>query len=729
MPDLHSSSRQGQLLHRELRELARPETVLSLFQVLEGYQHALQSIKTPEEIVGLTVEYLDGMGLFRTMGFFLGDLQSFEWETQRCEPSSFSSEIREFMEGQLREDRLAIALSQSRFVPLPVANSDLGKVAIFQRLYTQDTTHGVFVGILKTEMDAETQTGLSLLSFFLSEASNLLENLRLRGEIERDKESLEKRVEKRTVELSDAKSVAEASSRAKSEFLSVMSHELRTPMNGIIGFANLLRDSDISETQAEQLDRVDSCAEGLREIIDDILDYSKIESGRLNIASEPLSVRDLVESVLEIHAWPAVVHRNEVGCSFTDKVPRWILSDSSRLQQILSNLVSNAIKFTKDGEILVEVSTVAMAEIADNPDLVGLRFEVTDTGEGFEEGRKDEMFRPFTQEDSSDRRRHGGTGIGLAIVNRLVSLMGGSVEANSIRGRGSCFSFSIIANVCSPREEAPRFPDMAGDRVVVYSNSQSVRDQLQTHLLHSGAECVLISESSDVGEQLSSDTSLLFFDVSERPPSGMNSLTSIVSDAGDSVPPIVAIGTVEIFEEEFRSLERYLVGRIVKPIREREVARILRGWKNSGDDLQETTRSENPDVDHQIAKKNPLSILVVDEKAISRKVLIMSLASFGYRADGVENVDLARESMERRSYDTIFIGEEETQPFYKEKIVELKKIHSSIDEGRKDPEIFLCSARSAEEFESEIEEGLIEGVLRRPTRWHSLRELLSSRKG
>ncbi len=726
MVESHTSSLQGQLLHRELRDLAKPETVLSLFQVLEGYQHSLQSIETPEAVIHLTTEYLEGIGLFRSMGFFLGDLTGNRWMETCCEPENFCEPIRDLVQEQLRNERFSIALRQSRFVPIPLNDSELGKVAIFQRLYTQKTTHGVFVGILKSDMDAQVQTELSLLSFFLSEASNLLENLRLRKEIENDKMLLENRVEERTVELSEAKKIAEASSRAKSEFLSVMSHELRTPMNGIIGFSNLLRDSDLTEVQAEQLDRIDSCAEGLREIIDDILDYSKIESGRLNISSEPLSVRDLVESVLEVHAWPAVVNGNEVVSHFAADVPRWILSDSSRLQQILSNLVSNAIKFTRQGEIEVSVSRLVMPEIEDNPDLVALRFEISDTGEGFDADRTEDIFRPFIQGDSSDRRRHGGTGIGLAIVKRLVSLMGGTVEASSTLGEGATFSFSILAHVAEALEGPLRFPDMKGDRVVIYSKSKSVRENLESFVSTSGANCVQAGDLESVREEVNRSASLLIFDVSEKPPTGMNNLTSILADLKREAPPIVAVSTVEIFEEEFRPLGEFMVGRIVKPVREREIARVLRVWKTGGEESPESNLSKKPDVDHQIAKKNPLSILVVDEKAISRKVLMMSLASFGYRADGVEDIDLAREAIRRRCYDLIFIGEEESQPLSRESIRELKEFHDEKMGCPGSTSIRLCSARPPEAFAEEMGSGLIDGILRRPTRWHALRELLTS---
>ena len=220
----------------------------------------------------------------------------------------------------------------------------------------------------------------------------------------------------------------------------------------------------------------------------------------------------------------------------------------------------------------------------------------------------------------------------------------------------------------------------------------------------------------------------LVFDVSENPPTGMNALTSLLADREGDPVPVVAVGTVEIFEEEFHPLGEALVGRLVKPIREREVARVLRVWKKADDEGAPMAVNEEPDVDHHMAKKVPLDILVVDEKAISRKVLIMSLAAFGYRADGVESLDLAADAVRRRAYDLVFVGDGEGQSFSAEDIEKLKALHADQSGSDGKLSVIVSSSQPADAFREAIDGGVIDGVLRRPARWRMLREVLHARK-
>jgi PAS domain S-box-containing protein len=250
-------------------------------------------------------------------------------------------------------------------------------------------------------------------------------------------------------ELRRARNEAEAAAEAKSEFLANMSHEIRTPLNGVLGLSSLLEDKTLPESVREVGKLVRTSGEMLRRVLDDVLDFSKIESGKLELEKEPFSLRDSLEWSLGIYRKAASDKRLDLKLNIEDTVPDYVVGDATRLRQVMTNLISNAIKFTERGSI--EIS-VAAEQYDDESGACGLSFAVSDTGIGIPADRIGRLFQSFSQVDASTSRRFGGTGLGLAICKRLVEMMGGEITARSSPGTGTTLSFKIPVTTTALRE-------------------------------------------------------------------------------------------------------------------------------------------------------------------------------------------------------------------------------------------------------------------------------------
>lgn len=245
-----------------------------------------------------------------------------------------------------------------------------------------------------------------------------------------------------TENLRIAKEAAEAISRSKSEFLANMSHEIRTPLNGIIGMTNLTLQSELSEDQRENLNIVNSCADMLLSVINDILDYSKIEAGKMTIDTIQFDLYKLLDDTFKTHLFKIREKDLKYKCQIEGDIPRFVTGDPIRLQQVLNNLISNAVKFTDFGGVDIRASVVRQID-----EKVLIKFEVSDTGIGISKDEMKRLFKSFSQVDGSITRKYGGTGLGLAITKQLVEMMGGEIYVESEKNKGSVFTFTVLLSI------------------------------------------------------------------------------------------------------------------------------------------------------------------------------------------------------------------------------------------------------------------------------------------
>jgi signal transduction histidine kinase/CheY-like chemotaxis protein len=441
---------------------------------------------------------------------------------------------------------------------------------------------------------------------------------------------------------------AAAADEAKSVFLATMSHEIRTPLNGIIGMTSLIEETPLSEEQRDCLRTIKLSGEALLAVINDTLDFSKIEAGQLEIEHLTFDPMACLYEAAELLAAKAHDRNLELACDVAPGVPARVIGDPNRLRQILINLIGNAVKFTARGEIVVSL-TARPAE--ETPGAVRLDFSVRDTGIGIPKERQDRLFKSFSQVDNSVSRHYGGTGLGLAISKRLATMMGGDMTVDSDEGRGSTFSFSILAPL-APGESRPAeaVPDYRGHGVLIVTDQPTNRRLLIEGVTALGAEALCATSAAEA-LALMAEGRFSAAIVDHRPP-GLDAIETcaLLDRSALRRFPVLALGP---FGHKLRGpgIDAALLKPIHPAALRQHLVRLLEG------DVRSSPGNFNRIVSglQGSAPPIPLRVLLVEDNAVNQKVGRMMLTRLGCDAAVAGHGAEALEILGREAYDVVLM--------------------------------------------------------------------------